>query len=82
MKELKLRIISAEQFLFTGEIVSVKLPGVEGDFSILVNHAPLISALTKGKVIYQLSDGSSQTIEILSGFVEVKHNQINVCVEK
>lgn len=81
MKEVKLRIISAEAILFSGEVVSVKLPGIGGDFSILANHAPLISALTKGKIVFQEVNGSSQTFEVSSGFVEVKQNLVSVCVE-
>ncbi|MBO6099038.1 MAG: F0F1 ATP synthase subunit epsilon [Prevotella sp.] len=49
---LKLKIVSPEKILYEGDATSVKVPGVLGGMEILQNHAPLISALTAGKVEY------------------------------
>jgi F-type H+-transporting ATPase subunit epsilon len=38
-----LEIVSPEAKLFSGEITSLYLPGVDGDFQILNNHAPIVS---------------------------------------
>lgn len=81
MKKLQLKIVSPEKMLFQGEVFSVKLPGTEGEFSILSNHAPLISSLHKGEIEYEIEKGSSQKVDIVSGFVEVKKNIVTVCVE-
>ena len=45
-----LEIITPESKLFTGEITSIKLPGMDGEFEILNNHAPIISTLSKGVI--------------------------------
>ena len=45
-----LEIITAEKKAFEGEVKSVKFPGISGGFEILNNHAPIISALTKGDI--------------------------------
>ena len=45
-----LEIVSPEATLFKGEVTSVALPGVNGEFQILNNHAPIVSLLTKGNV--------------------------------
>ena len=74
---LKLRIVSPERIEFTGEVESVKVPGTQGSFEILKDHAPIISTLSKGIVEY---DG--QTLPILGGFVEVQKNQVSLCVER
>ena len=74
---LKLRIVSPERIEFTGEVESVKVPGTQGSFEILKDHAPIISTLGKGIVEY---DG--QTLPILGGFVEVQKNQVSLCVER
>ena len=46
-----LEIITPENKLFEGEVTSVKFPGTDGEFGVLNNHAPIISTLTKGKII-------------------------------
>lgn len=64
-----LEIITPEAKLFSGEVESVQLPGVEGSFQLLNNHAPIISALTKGTIKLDLSQGT-QTFEPIEGKVE------------
>ena len=74
---LKLKIVSPERIEFTGEVESVKVPGTQGSFEILKDHAPIISTLGKGIVEY---DGKE--LPILGGFVEVQKNQVSLCVER
>ena len=69
-------IVSPERIEFTGEVESVKVPGTQGNFEILSDHAPLISTLQKGVVEY---DGKQ--LQILGGFVEVQKNSVSLCVE-
>ena len=45
---MKLDIITPESGIFSGEAHSVSLPGKDGIFQVLNNHAPIISALTEG----------------------------------
>ena len=54
---LKLRIVSPESVAYNGEAESVKVPGILGNFEILNNHAPIISALQKGVVEYRNAEG-------------------------
>ena len=51
---LKLKIVSPERIEFDGEVVSVLVPGSQGQFEILNDHAPIISTLDKGVVEYGL----------------------------
>ena len=44
-----LRIVSPEKVIYKGEVQMVKLPGTVGQFTVLENHAPLVSTLTPGK---------------------------------
>ena len=78
---LQLKIVSPEKIEFEGEIESVLVPGSLGQFEILVNHAPIISSLDKGRVIYALPDGEKKTLDIHGGFVEVQKNLVSLCVE-
>ena len=78
---LKLKIVSPERIEFEGEVESVLVPGTLGQFQILVNHAPIISSLDKGRVIYELPGGEKKSIDICGGFVEVQKNVVSLCVE-
>ena len=55
-KDLHLVIISPERTLFDGPVNWVELPGELGKFQVLVNHAPIISSLKEGEVIYQCGE--------------------------
>lgn len=78
---LKLKIVSPERIEFEGEVESVLVPGTLGQFEILTNHAPIISSLDKGKVVYSLPGGEKKLLEICGGFVEVQKNVVSLCVE-
>lgn len=77
---LKLKIVSPEKVVFSGDVERVTVPGTAGEFEILVNHAPIISSLERGTVTYQSEEGL-QSLQVQGGFVSVKKNEVNVCVE-
>jgi F-type H+-transporting ATPase subunit epsilon len=77
---LKLKIISPERIVFDGEVESIKVPGTNGEFEVLSNHAPIISSLGKGFVEYSFKGGKNQ-LEVSGGFIEVKDNDVSLCVE-
>lgn len=78
---LTLKVISPEKIIFTGEVESVTVPGTLGEFEVLDGHAPLISSLEKGTVVYKPVQGERAQLPIRGGFVEVQKNQISLCVE-
>lgn len=78
---MQLKIVSPERIEFEGEVVSVLVPGMLGQFEILVNHAPIISSLDKGRVVYALPDGEKKSLDIHGGFVEVQKNVVSLCIE-
>ncbi|GAB6958913.1 hypothetical protein JCM15754A_02480 [Prevotella aurantiaca JCM 15754] len=77
---LVLTIVSPEKILFKGEVENVLVPGELGEFEILKNHAPIISTLVEGRVVYTI-DSEKKTIMVRGGFVEVKRNEVSLCVE-
>lgn len=76
---MTLKIISAEDVVFEGEVNSVTLPGQLGEFTVLKNHASLVSVLTPGKITYTETT-EPQTVEINGGLVDVDNNVISVCL--
>ena len=77
---MHLEILSPENKIFEGEVNSVIFPGSNGKFQILNNHAPLISFLNKGEIIY---DKNNKTEELLisGGVVEIIKNKVSALIE-
>jgi F-type H+-transporting ATPase subunit epsilon len=76
-----LEIITPDKTLFTGKIKSIIVPGSKGSFTVLPNHAPIISTLEKGKLKIVKEDQKIEIIEIKGGVIEVKKNLIVVLAE-
>jgi F-type H+-transporting ATPase subunit epsilon len=78
---MKLEIITPEETLYSGDATLVQLPGIDGSFEILNNHAPLIAVLGKGKIRAQDAQKQQQSFEIKGGVVEVLRNKVLVLAE-
>ncbi len=94
---MHLEIVTPESKIFTGEAVSVQLPGTEGLFQVLNNHAAIISTLDKGSVKIEFStvqdvkkinkqlklDASKKiaTYEIGGGVVEMLSNKLIILAD-
>lgn len=76
---MKLEIISSETTLFSGEVTSVTLPGTKGLFTVLHNHASLVSTLEKGSIEYVIGN-ERHSVETSGGFVDIDNNRIAVCI--
>ncbi len=90
-----LEIVSPEATLFAGEVVSVTVPGINGEFQMLADHAPIVSLLQQGHVkvdgnvvideSYQdkfTKDATGKTVlPIKSGTVEMKDNKVIVLAD-
>ena len=91
-----LEIVSPEASLFKGEVTSVSVPGVDGSFQILNNHAPIVSLLQEGTVkitapsfsfskeaakLFSKIDDQNYTLAISSGTIEMKDNKVIVLAD-
>lgn len=77
---MTLEIISPQQLAFKGDVVAVTLPGVVGKFTVLKNHAPLISVLGEGVISYRTSSGEEATYPVKGGIADVDNNVVSVCI--
>ncbi len=73
-------ILTPDEKLFSGEIESVTVPGINGRFQILENHAPIVSALAKGTVEIKRPGGELESFQIEQGFIEVLKNEVSLLV--
>ncbi|QLE01556.1 F0F1 ATP synthase subunit epsilon [Galbibacter sp. BG1] len=90
-----LEIVTPEATLFSGEVTSVAVPGVDGEFQMLDNHAPIVSLLGKGNVkIYgdikiekayatkfSKGENGATLLPITSGTVEMNNNKVIVLAD-
>ena len=76
-----LDIITPEKKMFNGEVTSVKLPGTDGEFEILNNHAPIVSTLCAGKIRVIDIDKNIEKFDIKGGVIEMQNNKIIVLAE-
>lgn len=74
-------IITPDTKIFSGEAQLVTLPGVEGSFGILANHAPLIATLKKGDIKVTDAQNKEESFSISGGVVEVLNNKVIVLAE-
>jgi F-type H+-transporting ATPase subunit epsilon len=78
-----LEVLTPERKIYSGEVYGVQLPGTEGLFEILENHAPMVAALGEGKmkIIIDKNGSKSETYQINGGFVETSNNKTSVVLE-
>lgn len=77
-----LEIVTPDEKVFEGEVISASFPGSDGSFQILNNHAPMVSTLGKGDIRYAQEKKKEVNILVEGGVVEVMNNKVNVLVEK
>jgi len=78
---MNLTVLTPDNEIFQGEVSSVKVPGVEGQFEVRNNHAPVVAALTEGNVRLIKADSNKMTFKIHKGFIEVLNNEIALLVQ-
>jgi F-type H+-transporting ATPase subunit epsilon len=76
-KSLKLQLVTPDRSIFDGEVDEFTAPGEIGPFTILYNHAPIVSALVAGLFRYKLT-GKEERLLIGGGFLEFHENQATV----
>jgi F-type H+-transporting ATPase subunit epsilon len=78
---MKVEIINPDKTIFTGDAELVQIPGKDGLFAILNNHAPLIAVLKKGRVRIVDKEKKTQFFEIKGGVIEVLKNKVLILAE-
>ena len=79
---LKFELVSPERLLSSGEVQQVVVPGTEGEFTVLVNHAPVLSTLKPGVVTVTDEGGSEERIFVRGGFAEVNPAGLTILAEE
>lgn len=75
-----LEIVTPDQNIFSGDIISAVFPGSDGSFGIQENHAPIVATLKEGTIEVN-ANGKEHKFEVNGGVVEVNHNKIIVLAD-
>lgn len=79
-EKLRFSLVAPERELFSGMVDQVDAPGSEGDFGVLANHAPFMTALREGRVT--VYDGSAKrAFDIQGGFADVTPEGLTILAE-
>ncbi len=81
MSNFKTSLLTPDGALFEGEVVSLNVPGSDGDFQVLHNHAALMSTLDVGIAKVKTPDNKITEFALSGGFVEVNQNVVTVLAE-
>ncbi|MCM4160540.1 F0F1 ATP synthase subunit epsilon [Antarcticibacterium flavum] len=71
-----LEIVTPEAVVFGAEVEAVKVPGVDGEFQMLNNHAPIVSLLIEGEVKINLAAGAAADMKKLSDAFRKEGNNV------
>lgn len=81
MAKLNFSLVSPAQELFSGEVDHVIAPGSEGEFGVLVNHAPFMTTLTNGVVKILDDSAPEMRIFVRGGFADVTPAGLTILAE-
>jgi F-type H+-transporting ATPase subunit epsilon len=79
---LKFDLVAPERLLFSGDVQQVVAPGTDGEFTVLADHAPLVSTMKPGVVTVTGTDGRMERIFVRGGFAEVNARGLTILAEE
>lgn len=82
MATFKFELVSPERILFSGDVISVIVPSVEGEMTVLAGHAPLVATLKAGIVFVQTTDSNGKEFFVNGGLVEVNQETTTILAEQ
>ncbi len=79
---MKLDILTPERKIYEGDVYGILVPGVQGYFELLDNHAPIVAALGNGNMkVLKDKNNNVEEYRINGGFIEMSNNKTVVLVE-
>jgi F-type H+-transporting ATPase subunit epsilon len=82
MATFTFELVSPERLLFSGQVQQVVVPGTEGDFAVLKDHAPVMSTLRPGVAVITDDAGKTQRLFVRGGFAEVNASGLTILAEQ
>ena len=79
--KLNFALVSPERELFNGDVDHVVVPGAEGEFGVMPNHAPVMSVVKPG-ALRVIDGGSERRIFVNGGFADVTPEGLTVLADE
>ncbi|MCW3806402.1 F0F1 ATP synthase subunit epsilon [Plebeiibacterium marinum] len=79
--DLNLEIITPQKILYSADVGLIQLPGINGSFTVLKNHAAIVSKLVKGKIRVIGKDGKESFFNCANGIFECKNNKATILLD-
>lgn len=75
-------LVSPERLLLSEQVLQVVVPGTEGEFTVLKNHAPFMSTVKPGLVTVTPASGEQQRFFVRGGFADVNSSGLTILAEQ
>jgi F-type H+-transporting ATPase subunit epsilon len=82
MAAFHLELVSPEKLVFSGEVEAVAVPGTEGEFTVLKDHAPLIAMMKPGVVVIEEAPAKKLRLFVPGGFAEVAPSGLTILADR
>ena len=74
-------LVSPEKLLMSEAVTAVSVPGTEGFFTVMANHAPVMTTLKPGIVVVTPEGGAERRIFVRGGFADVNETGLTLLAE-
>ena len=82
MARLHFELVTPEKLVMSEDVHMVVVPGTEGEFGVMVGHAPVMSTLRDGELaVYRTAGAAPEMIPVSGGFAEVSERGLTVLAE-
>ena len=82
MPAFPFELVSPEKIVFSGEVEAVVIPGVEGEFTVLKDHAPTLALIKPGVLEYDLSETQKTRLFVRGGFAQIAPEGLTILAEQ
>ena len=82
MATFHFELVSPEKLLFSGEVEAVVVPGVEGQFTVMKDHAPVMTVLKAGVVEIDETPSKKAKLFVRGGFADVANGGLTILAEQ
>ena len=82
MPTFPFELVAPEKLVYSCEVESVVVPGAEGEFTVLKDHAPLVSSLKPGVVVIEESAAAKLRLYVRGGFAEIAPSGLTILADQ
>jgi F-type H+-transporting ATPase subunit epsilon len=81
MPTFHFELVAPERLIFSGEVESVVVPGTEGEFTVLKDHAPVVSGLRPGIVVIEETPAQTRRLFVRGGYAEIAPSGLTILAD-